>query len=202
MKKIQITKTIKKFNELDEAQQEDVLNKNRFINVEFDDWNDYLIEQFLEDIKSNIGIDLSYKDITWAVGDRNAHFGVYSKEVVAQLTDKYADKGVYDIDTTDKLGSFLSHLGGGMCSQNSTERGLAEVYFEDDEAKENDEVSKLINDDINQIIDLCVDYHNRNEELYNYNLSDESVMNTLEINEYDFDVDTLEIYQNEILYSS
>jgi hypothetical protein len=197
MEKIQIEKTIATFKELTDSQKEDVLNKNRFINVEYTDWNDYILAQFIEDIKTKLNLDIDTIDITWAVGDRNAHFGVLSKKVISQLLDKHANNGVYDIDTTDKLGSFLSHRGGGICSQESTERGLAHVYFEDDaesERNKNKEVSDQINDVLNQIIDLCVEYHNKNEEAYNYALSDESVKDTLEVNEYKFDVETLEVF--------
>jgi hypothetical protein len=191
-----IKKKIFKFEELNNEQQEEILNNYRDINVDFDDWNDYILYDFIEAVKEKTGLEIEFKNITWAVGDRNAHFGVYSKDILNQLLNRFEEKGVYDIDTPTKLGSFLIHNGGGICTQGHTQHSRAEVYFEDDETDEqkNKAVEKQINDIINDIISLSVEYHNKNEEAYNYALSDESVKDTIKANEYEFDEDTLKIY--------
>lgn len=186
-----IEKKIFKFDELNNEQQEEILNNYRYINVDFDDWNDYILSDFIESVKEKTGLDIEASSIIWAVGDRNSKFGVYSKDIINQLLDKFADKGVYDIETTSKLGSFLNHRGGGICSQGHTEQGLADVYFEDDETDEhkNKTVREQINDILDDVISLCVEYHNKNEEAYDYYVSDEAVKDTLQANEYEFDED-------------
>jgi len=196
MRKIQFEKTIKTFDEFNEEQQEEIINNYRFINVEFNDWNDYILSDFIESVKEKTNLEIESKNITWAVGDRNARFGVYSKNIINELLNRFADKGVYDIDTTDKLGSFLNHMGGGICNQNHTELGIAEVYFEDDteqQAEQNKAVKEQINTILDEIITLCSEYHNKNEEAYNYSISNESVKETIKANEYEFDEDTLKI---------
>lgn len=197
MEKIQIEKTIKKLNEFSEIEQEKILNNYRDINTDFQDWNDYILIDFIEDLKKQTDLDIEADQIIWEVGSRNSKFGVYSKDIVNQLLNKFADKGVYDIDTTEKLGSFLNHRGGGICTQHSTETGLAQAYFEEDEqeqAEQNKAVTEQINDVIDEVISLCSKYHNKNEEAYNYAISDEAVKDTIEANDYDFDVETKRIY--------
>jgi hypothetical protein len=207
MKKIQIEKIIKKFDEFEKDEQEEILNNYRDINVDFDDWNDYIIRDFIEEVKEKTDLEIEIKDILWDVGSRYSKFGVYSKNIVNQLLTKFEDKGAYDIETIEKLGSFLNHLGGGMCNQNHTEYGLAKVYFDEDKKyfyvddrkvyltnKEKEIIKDEINEILDIIISLCSKYHNKNEEVYNYNLSDESVKKTIEINDYDFDSEALRIY--------
>jgi len=208
MKKIQIEKTIKKFDEFTKDEQDEILNNYRDINIDFQDWNDYILIDFIEEVKSKTNLEIEAEDIIWEVGSRKSKFGVYSKIIVNQLLTFFADKGVYDIETTEKIGSFLNHKGGGICSQESTELGLAEVYFEEDEdfyfmvdnnkvyltQQEKDIIKQEINDIIDEVIELCSKYHNRNEEAYNYEISDEAVKETIEANGYDFDVETLKIY--------
>ena len=193
-----ITKTqTGKFKEFSESEQEQILNNYRDINVDYSDWNDYILINFIEDLKTQTGVEIEADQIFWAVGDRKAKFGVYSKDIINFLVDKFADNGVYDIDTPEKLGSFLNHRGGGICTQGSTETGLATAYFEDDsEAQEeqNKAVTEQINDIIDKIIVLSSEYHNKNEEAYNYSISDESVKEALEANEYDFDSETMRIF--------
>jgi len=196
MKKIKIEKTIKKFDEFNKDEQEEILNNYRDINVDYQDWNDYILSNFIEELKQKTDLDIKIDDIIWAAGDRNSKFGVYSKKVVNQLLSRFADKGVYNIDTTEKLGSYLNHKGGGICTQNNTDLGLAEVYFEEDETNEqkNKDVEKQINDVIDEVITLCSEYHKKNEEAYNYAVSDEGVKDTIEANDYDFDSETKRIY--------
>jgi hypothetical protein len=73
---------------------------------------------------------------------------------------------------------------------------LADVYFEDEDTtdKQKKAITEEINTIINSIIELCSKYHNDNEESYNILISDESVKDTLEANEYDFDSETMRIY--------
>jgi hypothetical protein len=195
MKKISIEKTLKKFNEFTEEEQEQILDNYRYINVEDNFFNDYLIEEFIDEVKEKTDLDISNNNIIWEVGSRNSKFGVYSKTIVNDLISKFEDKGVYDIYTTDKLGSFLNHLGGGICNKNHTKHDLVDVYFEDTTTEETKKiVTEQINKVLNTIIDLCSDYHSKNEEVYDYYLSDEAVKETIEANEYDFDTETLRIY--------
>lgn len=192
MRKEQFEKTIKNFDEFTSEEQEQIINNYRDINIDFDDWNEYILSDFIEEVKKQTNIDINSQDILWSVGSRRAKFGVYSKPIIKQLIRKFENKGVYDIGVPEKLGSFLNHLGGGICSQDNTQKGYASVYFEDE--NENKAVKKQINDIIDIIIDLCIKYHSENEKAYNDNVSDEAVKETLDINEYEFDADTLRIF--------
>ena len=188
-----IKKTYKTFEELTEEQQQKVLDNNRYINVEFEDF-DYLKEDFLNELKEKTNIDLSQNDIVYSISDygRDNHFGVLSKEIVNQLISIFEDKGLYDIETTNKIGSFTSHLGGGICSKGSTEQDLAQCYFEDDtNEKTQKEITQKVNDIINQIIDLCSKFYDKFVEDYNYYLSDESIKETIIDNVMEFDIDDL-----------
>jgi len=193
MQKIQIEKTIKKLNEFEESEQEQIVNNYRDINVNYEGWNDYILEDFAEEIKIKTGLEIALCDITWAVGDRNAKFGVYSKTIINQLLAKFEKNGVYDIYVPDKLGSFLSHLGGGICRQGSTELNLVEVYFEDD-TEQKELVIKQINEIINIVIELSIKNFVKQEDEYRYLISDEMVKETICMNDYDFDVETLKIF--------
>jgi len=184
MRPITTTTKIYKFEELTDSAKEQVFDTYRDINVDYDSWNDYVIENFIDDIKKEINLDLKNEHILWAVGDRNSKFGVYSDIVVKQLISRFENKGVYDIETVDKIGSFLNHLGGGICRRETTEKDLAQVYF--DNEKENKAVTKEINKVINKLIEICGKYHIENEEQYTYNMSDNAIEETLLINDYEF----------------
>jgi len=196
MRKIQIEKNIKKFEEFNKEKQEEILNNYRDINVDFEDWNGYILNEFIDEVKQKTDLEINTNDIIWEVGNRNSKFGIYAKSVLNQLLHRFESKGVYDIDTTGKLGSFLFHRGGGICSQNHTELSSAGVNFEDDNItmEKRKAVTEQINKVIDEIIELSTEYHNRNEKAYNNMLSDESVKDTIEANEYEFDEETLKIY--------
>ena len=188
-----IKKTYKTFEELTEEQQQKVLDNNRYINVEFEDF-DYLIEDFFQTLKEKTDLELNYKDLIYSISDygRDNHLGIYSKNLVNQLINRFEDKGLYDISTTDKLGSYTNHLGGGICSKGSTEQDLAKCYFEDDtNEKTQEEITKKVNDIINIVIDLCSEYYDKFVKDYNYYLSDESIKETILANKMDFDIDDL-----------
>lgn len=189
MREIKTTTKVYEFEELKDDIKEKVLDNHRYINVDFDEWNDWLIEDFIREIKEKTNLDLEQKDIIWEAGSRNAKFGVYSTSIINQLISRFEMKYLQQIDisTTDKLGSFLSHMGGGICSRGETEKDLAEVYFE--EGKENKAVTTEINKIINIVIELAGKYHIQNEEVYNENISDENVKKTLLNNEYEFTED-------------
>ena len=183
-----ITRIYKTFEELTTEQQAKVLDENRYINVEFEDF-DYLKENFISEVKEKTNIDLSHKDLVYSISDygKDNHFGIYSKNLINQLIYLFEDKGLYDIDTTSKLGSYTSHLGGGICSKNTTEISLAKCYFEDNtHEKTQKQITIKVNDIINTIIDLSSKYYDKFIEDYQYYLSDESIKETLIANEMEF----------------
>ena len=128
--------------------------------------------------------------------DRSDKLGIISKNVVNQLIRQYEEKGVYDIYTSEKLGTFLNHRGGGICVKGTTEHNLAEVFFEDEETtqEERKQIIEEINDKINTIIDITENYFTEYQDYYKDLISDEQVAETLKINEYEFDAETLKIY--------
>lgn len=185
MRKITEEKTLYTFKELSETSKEAVLNSFR-ADREF--FNDYIIEDFLTAVKEKTDIDLNEKSISWAVGDRNSHFSINQNDLEKAFLNKYEPK-IWDI--TAKAGAGLNHLGGGICRQTATEENRASIEFEDDETTETERetLKAEINEKLNIIIDLCRETHKKNEEAYNYSISDEAIIEDIEANEYEFEAD-------------
>ena len=191
-KKIELK--LKTFDELSEEQKSEVIGKNRYINVEHDFWNDFLLEEFLNKVKEKTIFEFEADDIVWAVGGRDACFGVYGKTVEGQINEKYADKGVLDVGVPNKVGVGLNHMGGGICQPVHTQYSRADIDFEDDISEsEADTLTKEINEQIDTVIELAQEYFKKNTQLYDDLTDDENVADTLRINEYEFNDETLEI---------
>ena len=184
-----ITQKIKVFNldELSEDARQNALNNNREINLDCDEWNSGRIEEFLIDLKKQTNLDIPIDSVFWAVGYRDAKFGVCGNEIIKQLVTEFEDKGVFDIDIPQKIGSFLQHMGGGICNQDTTEKSLAMIYFDKDTPQKTEKTTRdKINKIINAVIDLSYKYHRLNEEDYNNAISDKEVEETIKLNEYKF----------------
>lgn len=183
------TETIKrkyyKFEELSEDRQKEVLDEYRHINIEYEDF-EYIKEMFLKDLKK-IGFEIEHNDIVYSMNvfyGRYNHFGVMSKNILNQLV---FDE-IYHIETPEKLGVFLSHMGGGICNKNHTEKGLAICYFEDGVSEDKQkEISFLVNEKIDNVIDICDKFYNIFYEEMKELVSDERVKETIIINRMEFE---------------
>ena len=181
MRKITKEITLYQFKELSEESKEVVLNDFRE-HREF--FNDYIIEEFLESVKEKTGLDLNESSISWSVGGRDSHFSIIQRELERAISRQYDT--LTDIEA--KAGAGLNHLGGGICRQTATEESRASLSFENDISEaEQDKLNAEIQEKINILIDLCREFHTKNEEAYNYNMSDEAIIEDIEANDYEFE---------------
>ena len=86
-----ITKTdTYKFNELSEESQEKAINNLRDINEDsFNNFDDYFLIDFIEEVQKDTGLNLNTEDIIYEVGGRGDKFGVLSRGVFNAIIEKY-----------------------------------------------------------------------------------------------------------------
>lgn len=84
---------------MDEATKAELLDKYRDINVDFEDWSDYVVDQFKEDMRKIVDISNVYWSGFWSQGD-GACFECYvsSEDWYALMTELG-----YDPDGSDRV---------------------------------------------------------------------------------------------------
>lgn len=185
------TKTINiyKFNELsEEAQQKAIEN---FRNTkEFN--SDFVIENLIDEIKEQIGLDLDTEKLEWEMMSRSNQMSLKSEDVVNLLSQKYPT--LIDLDIPNKFGVYTNYLGGGMSSslmrsEIREDCAILEEYEEDEDEEdlENTIICKKVYEDLIKLQNLMYKAYNELYEEYNYQYSDECIKEDIEINEYDFD---------------
>lgn len=194
-----IQKQIYRFEELSEDAQERALNHLRENQEYMGGYDEYFLDDFTEEVKEKTGLAINKEGIVWSVGDRNDKFGITNKYLAWAIQNRYGQ--VLDVFTPNNVGVCLGHLGGGICGLNKTEKGQAEITFnnydlEDDDSLEDffkleqqKKIAEEINDKIDLIIDLCEEHYNLLREDYFYQFSDEAIKENIEINEFEFDED-------------
>jgi hypothetical protein len=184
------TKTINtyKFNELSENAQEHAIEKFRE-NKDFD--SDWIIEQLVDDIKEQIGLDLDKDKLEWEMMSRTNQMSLKSEYVVKLLGGKY--QNLDDLDIPNKFGVYTNYLGGGLasCLLRSDIREDCAILEDNEEIQDLEKtlISKQIYEDLIKLQDLIYKAYNNLCEEYNYQMSDECIKEEIEINEYDFDED-------------
>ncbi len=132
----QKTICIYKINELNEQAKERVIENYRDINVNYDDWNEHILIQLVEDIKEKTNIDIEVKDIKYEMFSRSNCMYIESSLIVSEIISKYPQ--VEDFDLPKKFGVFTNYLGGGMCSGlKYSEYNTDYIEFEEIEEEEN-----------------------------------------------------------------
>ena len=185
-----------KFEELKEDVKQKVLDKHREINVEYE-WFDYILEEIAEDIKSKLKLNLDSKDIEFNLGHRENAIHILSNNVVIALSEKYPK--LIGFDLPNKFGCYKNYLGGGLCGGlthseiDKKEITIEEVeengIEEDVEKLKNEETKDKICKDLEKLHKILGNGFNRLTNTYFDLMTNDSIKETLEINEHEFDID-------------
>lgn len=190
------TKTIQvfEFKELEDEVKEKVLDKHREINLDYD-WWDFIIEDFIQEA-GELGFLIKEEDVTFEL-DRGPHFNVNTKGIDIK---KDILKG-YTIYAYIYIKSGYSTLGYGINSDfelviEELHKGDAQIIKKED--RETDELEGVVSDmiwsgveeklnaKIQDLVNLCEEYYKRLKSEYEYMLSDEGIIDTIEANEFKF----------------
>lgn len=180
---------LRRFNELTDEEKEEVIEMYRSINVSFG-WYEHLIEDFLSEIKEKTGIELKSEDVVFNL-DRRANFGVYSNPVFNAICEKFGDE-ISDIFGSKKIGVFFSEfptMGWNYTDFENFKISFYNYVSEDREKEIKEEIFNILE----TICKLSQKYFNLLNEEYEYLISDEAVIETIEANEYMFS-DDLRVY--------
>jgi hypothetical protein len=182
----QVLKTV---YELDEVKEE-AIEKNRYINVDFDDWYDFTFHDWKEKLEK--------------IGFCNAeiHFSGFSSQGDGACFDNDAyhmdlDLLLKNVDLTDEerekiynlKGDFeltIERIGFHYCHENTRVINLEQFYIEDEESKNLLYHFENLLEDLRE--SLCIQIYEDLEKEYNYLTSDDAVYETLQANGYYFEV--------------
>ncbi len=148
MRQETIIKTYLKFNELSDEQKKKVLDKMRDINVDYNNWHDFVTDEF----KTKLA-DLGYTNVKtqfsgfWSQGD-GASFSAEKEDLEITMSTRYCHSGSMSCESDSLL---------------QESRRLADEYYRD------------------------------LKKAYEYLTSDESIIDTIEANDYEFDSETLKL---------
>jgi len=181
-----IVKTYK-FDELSEEAKERAIEDNQEINMDCSRDMVYEVrEEFVSAVKEKFGIDLDMDSVVFDIG-RGGYFGVTSDGLNRAISYEF---GVEEIDIPDKVGFYLIDRGGGINTPSNTEKGRADVleYSDEEELDELEKsvIQKRIYDIVDEIIDLCGKYYVYCQKIEQEPFTEEAIIETLKINEYDF----------------
>lgn len=192
--------TIYEFKELNDSAKEQAIEDFRNGKLEEYGWWDFLIDDFLSNVKEEHDLDFKQDDISFSL-DREYHISINDSKVQNELCNKFCDKGLIDVDLPNRFGLYSNHLGGGIMSaltESEIYESLCELEYENEENELKEVVkqnlhkleTKKINDSVTEIL---YDLHEKLrtllkavQEEYEYRLSDESIIEDIEINEYKF----------------
>tara|TARA_Y100000310_G_scaffold309683_1_gene354052 strand:+ start:302 stop:904 length:603 start_codon:yes stop_codon:yes gene_type:complete len=191
----QITINTYKYKELSKEAKEKVINKFQDINVNYD-WWEFIIDNLTEEIKEKLNIDIDTKDIHFEMLSRDNNIHIESKTLISALSQKYPK--LLDFDIPEKFGLFCNYLGGGLCSS-LNESEYKEEYIElEEEFNESEEIDKEVEivqnkkikedimDNLRVLHNILKDYYNKLYEEYNYAVSEEAIVESLNVNEMMF----------------
>ena len=194
MKEVVITtRNIREWLEFDKTIAEKIIEKNRYINTDYA-WYDDTINDFIEEMEKR-GIDIEYKNVKFS--------GFYCQgdgaSFTCNLSSNYIDNWITaNKDEFPKLfkmvgkefiygklekNSYATHY----CHDKTVDLFLY-VNNEDEYSEEfNEEMEKLERLMETNLRSYMVELYNRLEKEYDYLTSDESIIETLEATEYEFD---------------
>lgn len=182
----QATVKVYSFKELDDTAKNKVLEESRSINVEFDDWHDYILDEWkakLETLGFN-GVEINYSGF-WSQGD-GASFTAKSIDLWTYIKSQKQGK---------KYASLKKWIDDGELTA-SVERETHHYYHEktvSSTIESGDTPEKLNNliDELERELDEFVEDNSRAiykelEKTYEDLTTDEAVIDTIEANEYEF----------------
>jgi len=185
--------TIDEWLETDKEVANEIIESKRDINLEFNDWYEPIIEGFIEDAADK-GFEISTEDVQftgfWSQGDGASFTGSinvidflrYHKKLSQFGALRRAiDNGYIDeIISIDRTSNHYSHEN--TCEVNGFE------YYDDDM------ITKLAEYQMEEVlgwleeerVDMCKTLYRNLEEYYTELQEDEAVIETLSVNEYEF----------------
>lgn len=183
-----VKQVLKTVFELDEV-KEKAIEENRYINVDFDNWGDYVIEEWKEKLKNigfcNAKIYFSgfFSQGDGACFDNDAYhmdLDLLLKNV--DLTDEEREK-IYNLKSDFEL--TIERIGFHYCHENTRVINLEQFYIEDEESKNLLYHFENLLEDLRE--SLCVQIYEDLEKEYYSLTSDDAVYETLQANEYYFE---------------
>lgn len=183
----QVLKTV---YELDEV-KEKAIEKNRYINVDFDEWSACIIEKWNEKLEKigfcNTAIYFSgfSSQGDGACFDNDSyHFDLNLLLKNVDLTDEEREK-IYSLKGNFDLTIERSHNGGLYCHENTRYINIDCFYIEDEEEKSLLNKFEKLLEELRE--SLCIQIYEDLEKEYYYLTSDDSIYETLQANDYYFE---------------
>ena len=189
----QITINTYKFKELKKEVKEKVIDDNREVNVNYEWW-----ELDIEDLKERIKteLDLDIENVYFELMSRDNNIHIDSQEVIGGLCSEYPK--LYDLEIPNKFGLFCNYLGGGLSGGlNGSDFDEEHIVMEEEYAEDesiNKEVEMVMNNkikhnimkDLTKLQEMLKNFYIGLNESYDYLMSDESIIETIECNDYRF----------------
>lgn len=191
------TITLYQFDELSDEAKENAIEKLRDINVNYPDWDDYLIDNWQEALEK-IGFQnakIEYSGF-WSQGDGASFTAdinsekIFSSMVYCRAQKDYPSARI--IELAEKIyinDGFKMYLSRGR-SNYSHERAVSINIDVENPYRDNRFWAKIIERFENALddfrIDLCHAIYKTLETNYNYLTSDEAIAEAIRANEYDF----------------
>jgi len=188
------------FDQLPANLKEVAIERNRDINVDRDDWHDPIIEGFVEDMQALglVDIEASYSGF-WSQGD-GASFTAYVSDVPKFVKEALGLK--YPDSALNNLTINFERKSSRYCHENTCET-VVDLDAQEDEMEVHlgggpgAEIFVSLNEVADHVqeeaeawrLRKCADLYRSLEKEYDYLQSDEAVADTLEINEYTYEVD-------------
>ena len=179
----QVLKTV---YELDEVKQK-AIEKNRYINVDFDDWCDFIIEKW-EDVLDKVGFEqpkIKYSGFC-SQGDGACFEATPCLEKLIKQSQQSEKNKEILLDNINNMEASITCCNHHYCHANTMD---FDIYFYGDD----EETQKIVDDFTKEIEELRYNlsndiYKELYDEFYNQ-ISDEAVEETLRANDYDFEED-------------
>ena len=194
MRTITIEKTLLKFDELNEAQKNKVIDKNRDINID-GCWDDININDF-ELILEHLGfkdVKINYTGF-WSQGDGCSFKGCFMIPVSKKINDSRLENLKNDFGCTELIGLCTEILN--CCSIDDLLES-EKILISSNGRYCHEFMMVLDNSDNQKFLDNCRKlakyFYRKLEENYNYLTSHEAISETLICNEYEFNSITLKI---------
>jgi len=177
----------KTFKELAPEEQEEVLERYKHEVLEMIDWQgefEWIIEQFIEEVKQETGIDLDVGDVAINL-DRGAYFGVDGEAIKSWIYGEYGDY-ISWVGLSRKVGVMYSEFP--FMGWRESDYTEWDYEFYDDVSEDKQvEIIGEIEGKISKLIDLCRKYFEIASEREQYLLSDEYIKEYIIANEWEFD---------------
>ena len=178
------TQVLKTVYELDEVKQK-AIEKNRYINVDFDDWNNFIIEKWEEKLK-----DLGFEQPKiifsgfCSQGDGACFEATPNLEKLIKQSQQTEKNKEILLANVDNMEGSITRCNYHYCHANAMD---FDIYFYGNDEK----IQKIIDDFTKEVEELRFDLANSiYKELYDeyfYLISDKAVYESLQANEYLFE---------------